>query len=208
MSVVEIQEPTETRARRTIGARTGGRSERVVRSVLRAAMDELAKAGYGALRVEDVAIRAGVNKTTIYRRWPTKGDLITAAVVASAIPHEPLPDTGSLRADLIVMLERSLAFVRTAEGRAITRIITVESGDRDVDSLCRSVRDSILTRRAAVLERAQVRGELPVDLDPRVILDAIFVPLHMRVLRYHEDVDTKTIEAFVDLALAGARSRV
>ena len=60
--------------RRTVGARTGGRSERVVRDVLRAAIEELSTNGYSALRVEDVAARAGVNKTTVYRRWPTKAD--------------------------------------------------------------------------------------------------------------------------------------
>lgn len=170
-------------------------------------MDELARSGYGALRVEDVAARAGVNKTTIYRRWPTKAELVASAVGVFAGHQEPLPDTGSVRADLIEMLTRSLAFARTAEGRAITRLIEVESGDPDVDQLCHSWRNGILTRRAQVLERAQARGELPQDLDARLVLDAIFVPLQIRVLRYREDVDAKTAEAFVDVVLAGARHR-
>ena len=55
-------------SRRTANLRTGGRSERVVRDVLRAAMDELSKSGYGPMRVDEVAARAGVNKTTVYRR--------------------------------------------------------------------------------------------------------------------------------------------
>ena len=88
-------------ARRTVGARTGGRSERVVRDVLRATIDELARSGYAALRVDDVAARAGVNKTTVYRRWPTKTDLVAAAIRASAGQHEPVPDTGSARRDLV-----------------------------------------------------------------------------------------------------------
>src|SRR4051794_11893312 len=60
--------PTAETSRRTVGARIGGRSERVVRDVLRAAIVTLGRSGYGALRVEDVAESAGVNKTTVYRR--------------------------------------------------------------------------------------------------------------------------------------------
>jgi AcrR family transcriptional regulator len=192
-------------ARRTVGARTGGRSERVVRDVLRATVDELAKAGFGALRVEDVAARAGVNKTTVYRRWPTKTDLVAAAIRACAGHHQPLPDSGSARHDLVQMLERAIGFARTAEGRAITRLVTVESGDPDVDRICRSLRDGMLEQRSIIIERAKARGELPHDVDARLLLDAIFVPVMTRVLRFHEEVDTKTAEAFVDLVLAGAK---
>ena len=191
--------------RRTVGARTGGRSERVVRDVLRAAVDELARSGYGALRVEDVAARAGVNKTTIYRRWPTKTDLVAAAIRLCAGHHQPVPDTGSARRDLVEMLERAIAFARTAEGRAITRLVTVESGDPDVDQICRSLREGMLKQRSVIIERAKERGELPRGADARLVLDAIFVPVMTRVLRFHEEVDTRTAEAFVDLVLAGAK---
>src|SRR5689334_5086908 len=79
-------------------ARVGGRSERVVRDVLTAAVAELARVGYVALRVEDVAAGAGVNKTTVYRRWPTKAALVTAALRTTDEPE--LPETGALRQDL------------------------------------------------------------------------------------------------------------
>jgi len=204
MRVAEA-ESTEGSSRRTVGARTGGRSERVVRDVLRAAIDELSKAGYGALRVEDVAARAGVNKTTVYRRWPTKADLVGAAIRASFRHDEALPDTGSARSDLLEMIARVLAFARTNEGRAITRLMTVESGDRDVDQLARSLRDGIMAQRRKIIERAQVRGELPPGLDSRVMVEAIFTPIINRVLRLHEEVDIATAESFVDLVLTGAK---
>ena len=65
---------TQARKRRTgeHAPRVGGRSERVVRDVLDASAKELARVGYAALRMDDVAAAAGVNKTTVYRRWPTK----------------------------------------------------------------------------------------------------------------------------------------
>ncbi|CAN5914324.1 TetR/AcrR family transcriptional regulator [soil metagenome] len=192
--------------RRTFGARIGGRSERVVRDVLRATIDELGRTGYGALRVEDVAARAGVNKTSVYRRWPTKADLVAAAVRAVAGHHEPLPETGSVRGDLIVMLQRSLAFVLTAEGRALTRLVVSEGGDPDVERLARSLRESAMAHRAQLIARAQARGELPSGLDARVVLDAIFMPVLTRVMHRGEDVDPATAVAFVDLVLAGARN--
>ncbi|HSO34413.1 MAG TPA: TetR/AcrR family transcriptional regulator [Labilithrix sp.] len=192
--------------RRTFGARIGGRSERVVRDVLRATIDELGRRGYGALRVEDVATRAGVNKTSVYRRWPTKAELVAAAVRAVAGHHEPLPETGSVREDLIVMLQRSLAFVLTAEGRALTRLIVSEGGDPDVERLARSLRESAMAQRAQLIARAQERGELPSGLDARVVLDAIFMPVLTRVMHRGEDVDPATAVAFVDLVLTGARN--
>jgi AcrR family transcriptional regulator len=197
------REPSSVR--RTIGARTGGRSQRVVSTVLRVAAEEIALHGYAALRVEHVAERAGVNKTTVYRRWPTKVDLAEAALLAFFGQHEPLPDTGAVRSDLIEMVRRSICVASTAEGRAFMRLVAVESGEREVDALRRAVRTSMMEHRVAIIERAQSRGELPVGIDARVLLDAIFVPILTRVGRYEEEVDPATAAAFVDLALAGAQ---
>ena len=191
--------------RRTIGARTGGRSERVVSAVLRVAAEEIARAGYTAFRVEHVAERAGVNKTTVYRRWPTKGDLAEAAVLAFLGQQDPLPDTASVRADLVEMVRRAIAVASTPAGRALMGLIAVDSTEPEVSALGRRLCASMMEHRAGVIERAQRRGELPVGIDPRVLLDAIFVPILSRVGRYQEVVDLTTAEAFVDLALAGAQ---
>ena len=168
-------------------------------------MDELSRTGYAALRVEDVATRAGVNKTTVYRRWPTKVELAGAAIRAFAGHDEALPDTGTVRGDLVELVNRIVAFVRTPEGDVFTRLITTEHGEPDVDRLARSLRDAFMKSRTEVITRAQLRGELPSALDARVVLDAIFIPVTMRILRYREEVDAATAEAFVDLALTGAK---
>src|SRR5512138_898011 len=91
-------ENTSAGSRRTgvRAARVGGRSERVVRDVLAAAAAEMARVGYVALRVEDVAARAGVNKTTVYRRWPTKADLVRDVLCGLGGDQHEAPDTGSL----------------------------------------------------------------------------------------------------------------
>jgi len=177
----------------------------VVRDVLRATVAELARVGFGALRVEDVAALAGVNKTTIYRRWPLKTDLVAAAIGSLAGSMEPLPDTGSLDEDLVELVGRTVRLARTPEGRAIMRLIVTEGGDPEVDTVARRLRDEAHRRRGVVIERAQARGELPRGLDASLVLDAIFAPVMSRLIRFREEVDEATIRAFVALVLDGAR---
>jgi len=190
--------------RRTIGVRVGGRSARVVKAVLDATLAELARVGYAALRMDDVASAADVNKTTVYRRWPTKAALVAAAIDAVSGRRDPLPDTGDLRADLALEVRRTVRFVQTAEGRAILRLVTTERSDPEVDALARELREKVAQRRSELVTRAQSRGELPASADARLVLDAIFAPVLSRVVRFDEDVDNRTIARIVDLVVTGA----
>src|SRR5262245_3758958 len=111
-------------SRRTQGI-LGGRSEQVVRRALDAAVVELARSGYAGFRMDAVASRAGVNKTTIYRRWPSRAALITALVSRMRTPlrESPLPDTGELESDLLDAFTRRFTFGRKMEGRAWARLL-------------------------------------------------------------------------------------
>ena len=80
--------------------RPGGRSARIRQAVLDAAFAELGEKGYGGLSIEAVALRSGVAKTTVYRRWPTRDELVADALDSRSDRNEPVPDTGSLRGDL------------------------------------------------------------------------------------------------------------
>ncbi|MCL2777867.1 MAG: TetR/AcrR family transcriptional regulator [Polyangiaceae bacterium] len=190
--------------RRTVGVRRGGRSARVVQSVIDAVVAELARSGYGALRVDDVAALAGVNKTTIYRRWPTKSELVGEALRSVAGHHEPVPDTGSLRGDLVELVQRALAFVRTDIGGAVSRFITLGEGCAEVDVLAAGLKEESFARRMRVIDRAKARGELPKDAPAQLILDAIFAPVFSRTLRFNEIVGEATVVSLVDLVVTGA----
>jgi len=193
-------------SRRTMNARVGGRSERVVRDIMRSTIEELQRVPYAALRVEDVAARAGVNKTTIYRRWPTKFDLVAGALAAVAGDREPLPETGSFRSDLLALLTHTIAFVQTPEGRAVAKLVDGARLDPEVARLTRSLRGAVARRRATVLEHAQQRGEVPLDVDGALLFDAIFTPIVMRIVRYGETVDDATMVSMIDLVLKGAEN--
>jgi AcrR family transcriptional regulator len=191
-------------ARRTGGVRTGGRSERVVASVLEAALAELARVGYAPLRLEDVAERAGVAKTTLYRRWPTKAILVAAAL-ESSVQKEVIPDTGSLRQDLLIMIEQSQQRMSTPEGLALARVVTIEAADdAELETLCRTLRDDFRVQRRNVIEQAKVRGDIHRDVDADLLLDAIYGPVMGRLLRFGERADRATCETLIDLVVTGA----
>jgi AcrR family transcriptional regulator len=189
--------------RRTIGVRTGGRSERVVNAVVHATLEEIARVGYGPLRVEDVATRAGVNKTSVYRRWPTKSALVTAAIQTISGFGEPVPDTGSARSDLAALMRRAVQVASTDEGRAIVRLFQSDPPDAEVEVIAKTIRDEARRRRTSILERAQGRGELSADVDVALVLDAIVAPVMSRILTHGEAVDDATVVRLVDLVMTG-----
>jgi len=198
----ELTGPT----RRTVGLRTGGRSERVVAAVLEATLAEVGRVGFAALRLEDVSERAGVAKTTLYRRWPTKALLVFDAL-RCAVVHEEIPDTGSLRADLLLMVERVQRKMSTPEGRAIARLVTTEGADKDsveLEALLREFREGFRVRRVRVVDQAKERGLLPADVDGHLILDAVYGAISSKLLRFGERTDRATCERLIDLVVTGA----
>jgi AcrR family transcriptional regulator len=198
----ELKEHDQVRRTGEHGARVGGRSERVVSAVMSAATAELARVGFAALRVEDVALQAGVNKTTVYRRWPTK-----LALVGDAL-HECLkyelrePHTGALRTDL-VELSRQLVAARVDRPQALTKMVMAEMDRPDVAELVRKLRDSWVAPWIAVVRRAIDTGELPRGTDPQLFVDVVLGALLGR-LRRREPVDDAYREAVIDLVLRGA----
>lgn len=197
--------PPSNNPRRTGQQRLGGRSERVVRDVTRATAAELARVGYAELRVEDVAAQAGVNKTTIYRRWPSKADLVSAAIRAVNEPLDEPPDHGSVRFDLLAVLQDKVARASTCEGQSIHRMIALEMDHPEVASIARALRQEYQVPWITVIERAIARGELPVGSDPVLMSDMIMGPV-FNLLRRREPVDDAYLDAVVNLVVLGAKS--
>jgi len=197
---------TKPRTRRTEGVRVKGRAARVVSDVLIATAEELSRVGYAALRVEDVALRSGVNKTTIYRRWPTKPELVGAALRAVWEPPD-VPDTGSLRGDFIASLSRTAAFAMSPIGKGLTHVIQLERAHPEVEPITRSLRDEYRKLREQLVDRAIERGELSPGTDSRFVTDLISAPIFSRLFTDGESVDATFIEAVVDVVLTGIRER-
>jgi AcrR family transcriptional regulator len=181
---------------RAAGRPTGG-SESLVRDVLAAALRELGAHGFAGLRIDDVAAAAGVNKTTIYRRWPTKAELVMAALQA-APPVEPvIAETGDLRADLIKLLTAKARLLATPAGRKIA--LAMMSMDDELAAHLRHRRYSI---PCEVLRHAIERGDLPAATDPELVSELLYAPVLNRALVLNERVDPTFVATIVDHVLA------
>jgi AcrR family transcriptional regulator len=186
-------------------ARPGGRAQRVVRDVLQAAAVELARVGYAAFRIEEVAARAGVNKTTIYRRWPTKADLVGAVLLAFASDEHEAPDTGSLRSDLLEMLRGLVARISTPEGEGLSRAFLAEMDQPEICGLIQAVREKFKAPWFSAIARGIARGEIPRGSDPDLIVESILaITRHQRQYRRERPSDALTA-AIIDLILDGAK---
>jgi AcrR family transcriptional regulator len=186
--------------------RVGGRSERVVRAVLEAAVGELARVGYAALRVDDVAAGAGVNKTTVYRRWPTKPELVGAALRSLAGALGEAPDTGALRSDLVLLMRAYAAKACRTEGQTISRMLLLEQDEPEVAEIVRTLRADFRAPWEEAVDRAIARGEIPAGSDRRLVVDTLMGAAHTKLYRLREPVEDGDLLALIDLVLAGAKA--
>jgi AcrR family transcriptional regulator len=180
--------------------RSGGRSERIVSSVLHATADELARVGYSAMRMEEVARIAGVNKTTVYRRWPTKMELVTAMLRRECDRFAVTPDTKSVREDLRIMIH---AFVE--EGRKpLARAWLSELANPEVQAIMRGFRHECESNMAAVVARGMARGQLPLETSPLFLIELLLGPVVGRLVRSEEMPTDEFCANLIDHVLAGA----
>ena len=128
------------------------------------------------MSIEEVAARAGVGKTTIYRRWPSKGLLALDAFVDSFREEQPLPDTGTLRGDLLSALHAWVrAVTQTAMGPMLTGLIAEAQHDPELRGAWRDrVLEPLRQQHRVMLDRAIARGEIAASVDRDVVLDLFF----------------------------------
>ncbi len=185
--------------------RPGGRAARVRAAVLRATNELLAQVGYDALTYEEVASRADVHRTTVYRRWPTKPELVADAVGLHAEEQIQIPDSGSLPADLHALATAVAANLDSAGGARRSRSLVAAAATSEPLA---TALYAFMTRRVeladAIVERAAQRGEIPDHVDPRVVVEAVVGPIWFRVLLSGEPVNDDFVRAVANLAAAGA----
>ncbi|WP_173263775.1 TetR/AcrR family transcriptional regulator [Streptomyces pacificus] len=193
-------------------ARTGRpRSAEADAAILGATRAALVELGWSRLTLGDVATRAGVAKTTVYRRWSGKSELVVDAV-AELFDELELPDRGSLAADIEGVVLQFAALLERPEARTALMAVVAES-TTDVP-LRERIRVSIVDRqKRLVLEgraRARARGELPVETDPvtaaraaDLIFDMIAGAVVHRALVSCEPVDRHWVGRFTAVLLGG-----
>lgn len=179
------------------------RSEEARRKALAAAGDLLIERGVGAFSIEEVAARSGVAKTTIYRHWPERASLIIDTV-RSTFEHVGTPDTGSLRGDLEAYFTGMVrADLSGRIGQLMPCVIDAASRDPEIGSLFERIKDEREYPVRTIVERAQARGELPADLDSRVVLGTIVGPIVFRKIVQRLPIDESYVRGCLDVVLAG-----
>jgi AcrR family transcriptional regulator len=187
--------------------RPGGRSARVTQAVTDATLAVMADKGFADFTVTDVAVRAGVHETSIYRRWGSRENLIAETLLGYSERLIPVPDTGSIRTDLREFLRAIADYLSTPTGRAMSHALAF-SGD---ESRWEKVRSDFWATRLklarTIIERAIDRREVPADTDARLLLETLIAPLQFRVLATREAIDHHLCDRLTDLVLDGVLPR-
>jgi AcrR family transcriptional regulator len=183
------------------------RSERAHQAILDATNEILEELGLVDLTMDEVAQRAGVSKPTIYRRWPTKGTLVFEAFSADFLTRQPLPDTGSLRGDLLAALRSWIRVVKgTVTGRTLKGLIAEVQRDPELAEVWRErFIGPVRAQHRTMVVRAVERGEVSPDADPDVVLDLLYGPAYHRFLQSHLPLSDRFAQAVVDTVVAGVR---
>ncbi len=187
------------------------RDPAVDKRALQAARDLLAERGYAAVTFDEVARRAGVGKSSLYLRWPSKADLVVAAVDAGLGDFSDI-DTGTLRADLRELAARLLDAYWSGAGLAAFRLRADARHEPELQRAIDAVRykDSVRESRT-LIRRGLRRGELPDHVSPTLIGDLIVgsILVHVMATPVHltdtvRRQSAEYLDTLVDTVLAGA----
>ncbi|WP_344594508.1 TetR/AcrR family transcriptional regulator [Actinomadura vinacea] len=187
--------------------RPGGRTAQVRAAVLQAAGDALAEQGFAHLDLAEIARRAGVGKTTVYRRWGSVPGLVADLLMDMAEQSLPRARTGSLLGDLKAnsrLVQRTLTDPR--QGMLFKAVIAAAVCDARTAEALHRFYDARITEWAPCVQEAVDRGELPTGTDPREVIRAVSAPLYYRLLASGDPLDEAAADQAAEAATAAARS--
>ncbi|GAB3402348.1 TetR/AcrR family transcriptional regulator [Flindersiella endophytica] len=171
-------------------------------AILDATLELLGEHGYERMSIDQIARRAGASKATIYRRWSGKAQLVTDLVCQRMhTESQPVPDTGSLRADLLLLCQ---AYRRAIERKlpvVLGLLPTLVSDPELADTFRQNVPQPSVEHLGAVLERALTRGEIRQPVEPGELHSVLEAVVWHRMLRAGEALDDDFLRAAVDRTL-------
>jgi AcrR family transcriptional regulator len=178
-------------------------------AVLRAAGDVLAEQGIAHLDLADVARRAEVGKTTVYRRWGTVAALVADLLLDMAEQSLPHTDTGALLGDLKAnaqLVRRTLTDPR--QGPLFKAVIAAATCDTRTAEALHRFYDTRVAEWVPCVQQAVERGELADDTDPHDVIRAVSAPLYYRLLTSGDVLDEAAADRAAEAAAAAARAGV
>src|ERR1700684_1505886 len=161
-----------------------GRGPKAGTAVLAAPPAKLTETGYTALTVDNVARRAGVHKTTIYRRWKNREALVADAVADRAgTAKMPFPDTGDIGTDLLRLARMTVVFLTSPAGGTVAAASMSDAGRiPEVADAKRRFFEALFRQAEPIVSGAIARGELPAGTDPAELVRTLIAPIYLRLL--------------------------
>ncbi|MFF4171973.1 TetR/AcrR family transcriptional regulator [Streptomyces sp. NPDC001744] len=180
--------------------RPGGRSARVGAQVHQAVTDLIGERGYGNFTVGEVAARAGVADSSVYRRWGNLEALLADVALTRLDARSPMPDTGSLAGDLRTYAAQVAREITGPDGPAVLHLAVALSGRGERGARAAEELRAARTRQLrSMLDRARERGEEAPDvLD---VLDHVLAPMYIRVLFGMGPLTPDYVDGLVDRLL-------
>jgi AcrR family transcriptional regulator len=185
------------------GERKQVRGEELIANVMKATLAEVARVGLEHLSIEGVAARANVNKTTIYRRWPTPQVLARAALACAAETSEHPPDTGTLRGDLRAFAHEFRRIASMPDMQTILRMRWAGAAKGPMATLMRGIHERKHARWKLMVRRAVERGELPEGIDVDLVHEVVMGALCYLVVLGPTRSDAARLGRAIDLILDG-----
>lgn len=199
------EEPTRTTS--LVSERTGARGGRKQdrsrdADILDATLEVLAEVGFAGMTMDMVAQKAHAGKATVYRRWPSKSELIIDAVgrmKRSQVDIENLPDTGTLRGDLLALFKSQSAEAAERRIRAVAGVVSLISHDRSFsDSAHAALVEPWADAHFTLMKRAVDRGEIPASADIQTVCQVVPSMAAYRALVQRKQFDLEFLVSMVD----------
>jgi AcrR family transcriptional regulator len=195
----EVKQQGQTTPKR----RLGGRSARVRAAVFAATMQVLQERGYELTSVAEIAGRAGVHETSIYRRWGTKEALLVEVALKQTEEAIRVPDMGALRSDLVQFLEEMKKFFQSPLGVALMQLLVSTAGHAELTAARRTFYSMRFAQVRVLFERAVQRGEIKASVNFQLLTETLIGPLYVRQLLTGEPLSRDLPEQIVELILHG-----
>jgi AcrR family transcriptional regulator len=181
------------------------RNEAAREAIIDAAIGLLQEVGYEGFTIERLARDAGVGKQTVYRWWPSKAAVIAEAVGTRAQHTIPLPDTGTLAADLTEFFKAT--FQQSEDPKVLSELKSMMVASIENPESARPFYDFLASRRATLrvlLERGAARAEVSADADLDFLTDLAYGLLWYRGLVGHRPLDDEAAHKLADALVAAA----
>lgn len=172
-------------------------------AISRAVVDDLSERGYARVTMDGVAKRAGVGKSALYRRWPSKLQMVLDVTATLSVPLAEVADTGSLRTDVRASLEATAAWLSQPPFATIIPDLVAETARSPelAPALAHAIGQPRRDRAQAVIDRAVQRGEIAPGADVELGLDLLAGPLYWRLVARHLPLEPRYLDLLTDLVV-------